>query len=212
MVAATGAMLIGFLLVHAAGNLLILKGPDALNAYANWLQGHPMLWIFRIALVSLLILHVFTTKRLVRQNRAARPAGYRRLNRPGTGLPGRWMLFSGLMVLVFVILHLLHLTVRALGPSVDPLYDAAGRIDVYALVVAGFNDPLTAALYLVAMLFLGLHLAHAMQSLVQTLGFNHEVYQPLVRLLAATLTALIVLGFASIPLMVQLNVLHAGGS
>jgi succinate dehydrogenase / fumarate reductase cytochrome b subunit len=121
------------------------------------------------------------------------------------------MMFSGLMVLAFVIMHLLHLTVRTLGPSVDPLYDAAGRIDVYALVVTGFSDPLTAALYLVAMLFLGLHLAHAMQSLVQTLGFNHEVYQPLIRLLAAMLTALIVLGFASIPVMVQLNVLNAGG-
>jgi succinate dehydrogenase / fumarate reductase cytochrome b subunit len=209
MVAVTGALLVGFLLVHAAGNLLILKGPDALNGYADWLQGHPLLWGFRFGLLALFLIHVLTAERLARENRAARPIRYRRISLLGTRLPGRLMLLSGGLLLAFVVFHLLHLTVRALGPQAKPLRDAAGRVDVYALVVASFNQPVFTVVYLVALAFLGLHLVHALESAFQSLGFNHESYQGLVRFLAPVLTLLIVVGFAAVPVMVLTGVIES---
>ncbi|MCB1774629.1 MAG: succinate dehydrogenase cytochrome b subunit [Gammaproteobacteria bacterium] len=211
VVAATGALLTAFLLVHAAGNLLILKGPDALNGYADWLQGHPLLWVFRAGLLALIAVHVTTTVQLTRQNRAARPLQYRQLNRRGTGLPGRLMPWSGLAILVFVVFHLLHLTLRWVGPEPARLHDAAGRIDVHALLISGFSHPFVAGVYLVAIGLLALHLVHALQGMVQTIGFNHESYQPLVRGFTIVISLTIAAGFASIPLLVLSGMLGAGG-
>lgn len=210
LVAASGALLLGFLFVHAGGNLLILKGPDALNGYADWMQGHPLLWGFRLGLLGLFGVHVLIALRLARENRAARPTPYRRIARLGARLPGRLMLVSGLSLLAFLIFHLLHLTVRAVGPRVEPLLDAAGRVDVYGTIVASFSEPLTATVYLVAMALLGLHLVRAIEGLFQTLGFNHESYQGLIRFLAPTLALLIVGGFAAVPLLVLSGALTGG--
>jgi len=210
VVAASGTLLLGFLMVHAAGNLLILKGPGALNGYADWMQGQPLLWGFRLGLLALFGVHVLTTVRLARENRAARPVRYRRLARLGTRLPGRLMALSGLLLLAFLVFHLLHLTVRAVGPVVQPLLDEAGRVDVYGMIVLGFSDPALVAVYLLAMAVLGLHLVHAIEALLQTLGFNHESYQPMIRFLAPALTLLIVGGFAAIPLLVITGTLGGG--
>ncbi len=195
-------MLLGFLFVHAAGNLLILKGPDALNAYADWMQGHPLLWGFRLGLLTLFVVHIATALRLARENRLARPKRYKKIARLGIRLPGRLMLLSGLLLLAFLIFHLLHLTTRSVGPVVQPLFDGAERVDVYGMILLGFSEPWIAALYLVAMALLGLHLVHAIEAMFQTLGFHHESYQPFVRLFAPLLSLLIVSGFAAIPLLV----------
>jgi succinate dehydrogenase / fumarate reductase cytochrome b subunit len=212
LVAASGVLLLTFLLGHAAGNLLILKGPGALNAYADWLQGHPLLWGFRLGMLALFTLHVLTAVRLARENRAARPVRYRRIARLGARLPGRLMVLSGALVLAFVVFHLLHLTLGAVGPEVGAMVDAAGRVDVYARVVASFREPWLVGLYLAAMLLLGLHLVHAIEGLFQTFGFNHESYQGLIRFLAPALSLLIVAGFAAIPLLVLGGVIGAAGA
>ncbi len=211
VVAVTGLLLLGFLFGHAAGNLLVLKGPDSLNAYADWLQGHPLLWGFRIGMLVLFGVHVLTAVRLARENRAARPLGYRRIARLGARLPGRLMVLSGAVVLVFVVFHLLHLTAGVVGPDFSAMVDAAGRIDVYQRVVSSFRDPLLAGLYIVAMLLLGLHLVHAIEGLFQTLGFNHESYEPLIRFLAPVLSLLIVAGFAAIPVLVLAGMIGGAG-
>ncbi|MFM1892789.1 MAG: Succinate dehydrogenase/fumarate reductase, cytochrome b558 subunit [Pseudomonadota bacterium] len=212
LVAASGVLLLTFLLGHAAGNLLILKGPGALNAYADWLQGHPLLWGFRLGMLALFTLHVLTAVRLARENRAARPVRYRRIARLGARLPGRLMVLSGALVLAFVVFHLLHLTLGAVGPEVDAMVDGAGRVDVYARVVASFREPWLVGLYVGAMLLLGLHLVHAIEGLFQTFGFNHESYQGLIRFLAPALSLLIVAGFAAIPLLVLGGVIGAAGA
>lgn len=211
LVAATGTLLIGFLFVHAAGNLLVLKGADTLNGYADWLQGHPLLWAFRAGMVLLFVLHIGVSGRLARQNRAARPRRYRRIARLGARLPGRLMPLSGLLLLAFLIFHLLHLTLRAVGPQVEPLQDAMGRIDVYGLLIAGFHEPWIVTIYVAAMALLGLHLVHAIEALFQTFGFNHPSYQPLIRVLAPGLGLAIAGGFAAIPLLVVAGMIGAGG-
>ena len=121
------------------------------------------------------------------------------------------MAVSGVLLLAFLVFHLLHLTLRVVGPVADPLRDAAGRVDVYAMIQGGFSDPLIAGLYLAAMALLALHLVHAIEALFQTLGFNHDSYQPLIRFVAPVLSLLIAGGFAAIPLLVFGGVLAEGG-
>jgi succinate dehydrogenase / fumarate reductase, cytochrome b subunit len=210
LVAATGTLLVGFLLVHAGGNLLILKGRDALNIYADWMQGHPLLWGFRLGLLGLFAVHILTAIRLARENRAARPTRYRVVANNVGRLPARLMVFSGLLLLAFLIFHLFHLTGRVVGPVAQPLHDSAGRVDVYGMLLAAFSEPWIAAVYLSAMALLGLHLLHAIEGLFQTLGFNHESYQALIRFIAPALTLLIVGSFAAIPLLVLSGYLGAG--
>ncbi len=211
VVAATGLLLLGFLLVHMIGNLKILQGPEALNDYATWLQGHPLLWVFRIGLLGLFGLHIVLAGRLAYESRAARPEGYRVSHRTRSTLFSRNMLATGLLVLGFLIYHLLHLTLGVTGPDMASLLDARGRVDVYARVITSFRDPLITALYLAAMALLGFHLTHAIGSLLQTLGFNHESYQPLIQVLSPLLAWVLALGFATVPLLVQLGVLGLPG-
>jgi succinate dehydrogenase / fumarate reductase cytochrome b subunit len=210
--AATGTLLLGFLLVHMAGNLVILQGQNALNAYAAWMQGHPLLWGFRFVLLALFAAHVTTVWRLARGNSRARPVDYRHQVGLRRYLPPRLMLLSGLLVLGFLVLHLLHLTTGWIGPDVSNLVDGEGRTDVYARITTSFSDPLMAGAYLAAMALLGLHLLHAVESLFQTFGFNHESYAGLIRVLAPALTLLIVAGFATVPLLVLAGIIPQGST
>lgn len=199
----SGLLLVLFLVGHMAGNLKILQGPDALNEYAAWLQGHPLLWVFRAGLLGSFVLHVGLGIALARENRAARPQGYARIERQSAGVVERHMVLSGVLVLAFVIYHLLHLTVGAVDPvQAAALLDARGRPDVYARVVLGFANPWVSASYLLGLAVLGVHLQHAIRSVFQTLGASHESYQGIIHAVALVVPSLIFLGFASLPLLV----------
>ncbi len=205
MMALSGLLLILFIAGHMLGNMTLYQGPDALNGYAAWLQGHPLLWVFRLAMLLLFGVHVYTGLRLAQENRAARQPRYQRQPSLQVGLAGRTMALSGLVVLGFVIYHLLHLTLGVIDPRHWQLHDSLGRADVYARVVLGFQNPWMAGSYVLALLLLGLHLNHAIGSLFQTLGFNHESYDTLLKVGAALVSVLLVLGFASVPISIQLG-------
>ena len=176
LMAVTGLGMLGFLLVHMIGNLYVLQGREALNAYAAWLKANPLLWPARLGLLLVFSLHVWLGLALARENRAARPHRYRRgLAHPLSSASSRSMVLTGLVVLAFVIFHLAHFTFGAIAPEAHAMIDAQGRHDVYGMVVASFANPWIAGTYAVAMLLLGVHLVHAGQSFLQTLGF-HDVY------------------------------------
>lgn len=210
--AIAGLALIGFLLVHMAGNLTVYQGPEAMNAYSAWLQGHPLLWGVRLLLLAVFLLHVHAAVRLARLNRQARPQRYAHRRYRQAKVASRTMIASGLVILIFVVYHLGHLTLGVVGP--EHAQDAAGRADVFANIVNGFSNPWVAWGYVIALLLLGLHLAHAIQSLFQTLGLTHENYRGVLHLLSSALALIITLGFVSIPVAVQLGLLAlpAGGA
>src|SRR3954464_5729040 len=73
----TGIIGIGFVIVHSLGNLLVFRGPDAINSYSHFLKSTgELLWGLRILLIVAVILHVVAAIQLTRQSRAARPVGY----------------------------------------------------------------------------------------------------------------------------------------
>lgn len=202
--AATGGFLLVFLLGHIYGNMKVFQGPDALNAYAAWLQGHPLLWVFRIGLLGGFGVHVYLTLSLARDNRRARPTRYVRWRAQTSGA-SRFMAVSGLLILAFVVYHLLHFTFGVIQVDRAHLVDASGRLDVYAMVVQSFRNPWVALSYVVAMVLIGVHLVHGTVSAFQTLGVYHESYVGPIRVACLLLVVAIVAGSASIPVLIFLG-------
>lgn len=205
LMALTGLGLVAFLIVHMVGNLYVLQGREALNAYAVWLKTHPLIWPARLGLLAVFALHVWLGISLALENRAARPVGYRRLDHPADTYASRSMIWTGLVALAFLIYHLAHFTFGLVLPEAYAQVDAQGRHDVYGMVVAGFRDPWILGIYVVAMLLLAVHLVHAGESFLQTLGIRYEHGNALVRGIGFALVAVIIVGNLSLPVLVFLG-------
>ena len=192
--ALTGAVLFGYVVVHMLGNLQIYLGPEALNAYAVKLREMPaLLWGVRGLLLASTVLHVWAAVSLTRTNMAARGIGYReRRNREST-YASRTMRWSGVILLLFIVYHLLHLTLGTVHPSFVPG-------DVYHNVVSGLHAGITPFFYILAMLALGLHMYHGVWSLMQTVGLSHPRYDRLRYAFAAFIAGVVVLGNLSFPI------------
>jgi succinate dehydrogenase / fumarate reductase, cytochrome b subunit len=194
VMAATGLVLFGYVVVHMLGNLQIYLGPQALNAYAVKLREMPaLLWGVRGLLLVSVLLHVWAAASLTRTNLAARSVGYReRRNREST-YASRTMRWSGVILLLFIVYHLLHLTLGTVHPSFVPG-------DVYHNVVSGLRRGIAPLFYILAMLALGLHMYHGGWSLLQTVGLSHPRYDRLRYAFAGFITALVILGNLSFPI------------
>ena len=197
--AVTGVVLVTFVLVHVSGNLLMFSGPEPMNAYAAFLKkSAAILWSVRLLLLASLFLHVHAAWSLTRQNRAARPDRYAKLQRQSATFSAVSLRLGGVLLLAFVIFHLLHFTTGTLHPQFD-------AEDPYGNVIIGFSVPAVSVFYLVAMAALALHLHHGIWSLFQTLGWNHPHVNPIRRRLATVLALLVPVAFSAIVLAVALG-------
>ena len=196
----TGQILLLFLLGHAAGNATLWVGQ--LNAYAAHLHAVPLVvWAFRLALLVFLSLHVWQGVVLTLENRAAGGGGYAVTSYRRSTVASRTMIWTGLVVAVFLMYHLLHLTVQVVHPEAAAAThaDAFGRPDVHGMLVAGFVDFGTAAVYGVGMIALGLHLVHGVASSVQTFGLNGPRSFPWLERAGVALALLVAAAFVAIP-------------
>ena len=208
IMAISGVILIGFVIGHMAGNLQVFlelveegKGKTKLDEYAAFLHSIPaLLWGTRVVLLISVFAHFFSAFSLWKQNKRARPQGYRISVSRASTYAARTMRWGGVIVLLFIVYHLLHLTVGSVGPEV-----VYGK--VYDNVVRGFSNPSVAGFYILAQLCLGLHLYHGVWSLMQTIGFNHDKYNALRRKLAAGVSLLVTGGNVSIPVAVLVGLL-----
>ena len=198
VMAVTGFILFGFVVGHLLGNLQIYESPTKLNAYSAWLHSMPpLLWGARITLLVSVVLHIWAAFQLWQLQRAARPIGYVKKVNAHSTYASRTMIWSGPILLAFIIFHLLHLTFGTIhpgGPFIEP--------DVYNNVVTGFQFWPVSLFYIIAMIMLCYHLYHGLWSMFQTLGFSHPVYTPVLRILAKLAAILIAAGNISIPIAV----------
>lgn len=204
----TGAILILFVIAHMIGNLKIFSGPQEINAYSRFLRevGQPelaygqLLWIVRIILLICVLLHIVAAYQLTRMSHAARPIGYRggRKN-VETTFSARAMRWGGVLLAIFVIFHLLHFTVGAIGFRPGQYHDLA----VYQNVIAGFSIWPISVFYIVAMGALCLHLDHGIWSMLQTFGWNTNKSQKALRGCSRAVALVVFLGFISIPIAVM---------
>ncbi|MFZ1731669.1 MAG: succinate dehydrogenase cytochrome b subunit [Bacteroidota bacterium] len=200
VMAGTGLLLVLFLLGHMAGNLQMHMGQEKMNVYAETLQHlGGALWVIRSVLIIFLVLHIFTSIRLKALNLSARPEAYAFKNTVKATLASRTMIWTGVMIALFVTYHLLHFTIKSTNPQYNELFDSLGRHDVYTMVVLGYQNVIISAVYIAGMILLGFHLIHAIESMFQTLGINHPKYNSFIHGFSVTLSLIIVIGFISIP-------------
>jgi len=203
VMALTGIVLFGFVFMHMAGNLKIFLGAEAFNHYAEFLRsaGEPLLphgaglWMFRVMLLVCVGLHITAATQLTFQNRRARPVAYSRRTAVQLGYAERTMRWSGYLMAIYVIYHLMHLTVGSAHPAFSPA-------NPYGNVVIAFQAWPVAAVYIVANLLLGMHLYHGLWSLFQTLGLNAPRYNGWRRVFAVVFAVVVTAGFVAIPIAV----------
>jgi succinate dehydrogenase / fumarate reductase cytochrome b subunit len=207
IVAATGLILILFVIGHLLGNLQIFLGPAWINSYAEHLrQLGPFLWVIRGALLIVVLLHIYYTIRLAIENRRARPERYRRKDIVKATLASRTMVMSGLILLAFIIYHLLQFSFRTIDPRFATLpHDPLGHYDVYSMMILGFSHPLVSAFYILSMFLLCLHLSHGSSSFFQSLGLNNKNLTSRLAWCGRVFAWLLFIGYGSIPTAVLLG-------
>jgi succinate dehydrogenase / fumarate reductase, cytochrome b subunit len=201
IVAATGAGLVLFLAGHLSGNLLMYAGPEAFNKYAEFLHtfGHGLgIWAARIGLLGIFAIHIIATVYLTIQNKLAKAISPEADQYVQANYGSRFMIWSGLTIFFFVIFHLLHFTVRV-SPE---LADIARSEGPYQMVIAGFNNLAVVVFYILAMTCLCSHLSHGVASIFQTIGLRTRKNSKLIDYGSLAFTAIIYLGFISVPLAV----------
>jgi succinate dehydrogenase / fumarate reductase cytochrome b subunit len=196
VMAITGLVLFGYVIGHVLGNLQVFMGASQLNEYAAMLKANAaLLWGVRIVLLVSVILHIVAAVQLTRMNWRSRPDGYYYKDVIQADYAARTMRWSGVIIAVFVIYHLLHLTTG----TVHPQFDAH---DVYRNVIIGFRVWPVALFYTIAMVALAFHLWHGIWSMSQTLGLVNPKSDKIIHRLAAIATLAIAIGFISIPMAV----------
>ena len=204
VVAATGVILILFVIGHLLGNLQIYLGPDWINSYSKHLHDlGPILWMIRVFLLVSVILHIYFTILLAIENRRARPEAYRDRNYVKASWASRHMVVSGLVVLAFVVYHLAHFTFRTTDARFALLKpDPLGRYDVFSMMVYGFQNVYVSGFYIIGLFLLTLHLTHGSSSFFQSLGFNNERLTPKLSAGGRIFAWLLFIGYVSIPITI----------
>ena len=208
VMAITGIMLMGYVFAHMIGNLKLYMGAAEMDAYGEWLRelGYPMLpetvllWMMRIGLLAAFVLHIHAAYSLTMANRRARPQAYQsKQDFIAADFAGRTMRWTGVIILLFVIFHILDLTTGQANP--DFVYG-----DIHANVVASFSRPLVSVFYIVANLALGFHLYHGAWSLFQTMGWNNRRFNHWRRYFAIAFAVIVAGGNLTFPLAVMFGI------
>lgn len=211
IMAVTGLIGIGFVIAHMAGNLQVFVGPEKINAYGGLLHGPlaEVTWGLRAVLIVAIVLHVLMAVQLTQRARSARPVAYMQRDPQVSTLASRTMRWGGVLLVVFIVVHLLHFTTLRIDPAGwAGKVDAAGHRDIYGNIVASFHIWWVTGLYVTAMIALGLHLYHGAWSSLRTLGYAMPSEHPLKRRIAIVVAVIVWAGFTAVPLAVAAGVLR----
>ena len=205
VMAVTGFILVAYLLTHVLANLLVFNGPERINRYAQLLHSSgAALWGARLILLAALILHIIAATQLAIRSRAARPEPYAGGRDPQVStFAARTIRWGGALILLFLIYHILHFTTGTAHPDFVEL-------NPHHNVSTGFRNPLVAAVYLLAMLAVGLHLYHGVWSSGRSLGLSQPSPRPLHRRVALILAVFVWLGFTAIVIAGFLGLIRGG--
>ena len=205
VMAVTGLILVAYLITHVLANLLVFNGPERINRYAQLLHSNgAALWGARLILLAALILHIIAATQLAIRSRAARPEPYAGGRDPQVStFAARTIRWGGALILLFLIYHILHFTTGTAHPDFVEL-------NPHHNVSTGFRNPLVAAVYLLAMLAVGLHLYHGVWSSGRSLGLSQPSPRPLHRRVALILAVFVWLGFTAIVIAGFLGLIRGG--
>jgi succinate dehydrogenase / fumarate reductase, cytochrome b subunit len=203
VMAVSGFVLVAYLVVHMIGNLQIFWGPTAINGYAEWLRTllEPVLgwegfvWVVRIALTVSVVAHIWSATLLALRAKRARPVKYAAGNKVKGSYTARTMRWGGVIVLLFVIYHILDLTVGVANPVGE-------HLKPYENITAGFAPDrwYITLFYVIALLAIWLHLRHGLWSAIQTLGKSSNRREKTLKAAATVFTTVLIVGFLIVPI------------
>ncbi len=197
VMAVTGLLFCLFVTVHMMGNLTIYAGKDSFLSYVDHLHSfESLVTVAEFGLILLAVLHIGMGLFLFLENRRARPAPYAVKKSAGGQTIGSWTApYTGVLILVFVIVHLIKFR------FVDKM-----TIDDFLILSKTFADfGFWTLFYIAGVIVVAIHVSHGFWSGFQTLGLSHPKYMPLVERLAIIFSLIIGIGFASIPVFVFLS-------
>ncbi len=206
VMAVSGAVMFGYLVLHMIGNLKIFFGQESLDLYAEWLRvvGEPavpeqtVLWIVRVALLASVIGHIVAATVLARRAAKARPVKYAVANKVAGSYATRTMRWGGVIIALFVVYHILDLTTGTLNPN--------GQYgEVYANLVADFAPErwYVTLFYVLSIVAVTLHLRHGLWSALQTVGRTSERNRRVVRGVSTGVAVVLGVGFLAVPLSIS---------
>ncbi|MFZ3209207.1 MAG: succinate dehydrogenase cytochrome b subunit [Geobacteraceae bacterium] len=206
LMAITGQLMVLFVIVHLLGNSSIFIGPDGINSYAEHLHSlGPLVWAFRLAMLTFLLVHVIYGIQVTLENNAANPSKYAVNRKLKAGFASENMIWTGLLLAAFIVYHLLQFTIRA-TPDVAAF---VGQIpgNVFGMVTASFSHGIIVFIYVAAMVALFLHLSHGIQSFFQTMGWNNERSLPVISMVGKVIAVVFLVGYSSIPVFILAGIL-----
>lgn len=204
VMAASGFLMFGFLLAHLSGNLLVFSGSSAMNQYAEFLHGKPLLlWGARVGLLTTVLVHASSALVLARSRKRAHPVAYQLRSYQRSSFAARTMLLSGGWIAGFIVLHILHFTTGSLHAQYRPG-------EPFQNLVYSFQSPAAVAAYVLTMCLIAAHLFHGLWSMFQTLGWNDARRDGPLRKLAAAFSILMVALFSSVPLSIYAGIVTEG--
>ncbi|MDQ1416250.1 MAG: succinate dehydrogenase / fumarate reductase, cytochrome b subunit [Acidimicrobiaceae bacterium] len=211
LMAASGLVILLWLIGHMLGNLKVWLNQREFDSYAEFLRrlGEPIfphtvfLWLIRVVLTVAFVVHVYLAIDLSRRNRRARQTRYVRTARVQADMPAVTMRWGGLALALFVIFHLANFTWGWIHPGYRFV-----RGSVYANVVGNFDQWWLVAIYVAAMVALALHIYHGTWSIFQTFGANSRRWDRLIRRSAGALAIVMFVGFVSVPVGVLVGAIQ----
>jgi succinate dehydrogenase / fumarate reductase, cytochrome b subunit len=201
LIGITGLLLFVYLLLHLAGNLIILAGRNSFNAYSDMLISNPLIVPVEIGLLLIFLLHIYKAVTNYIRNQRARPVRYQKKEwahyKSRKSLSSTTMIWTGLVIVLFVIIHVSQFKYGAYYEIGQPPIR-----DLYRTEVDVFHMPIWVAFYVVCVLLVALHLRHGISSAFQSLGASHPVYTKRIVVWGTVLAIIIGVGFAVIPVWV----------
>ena len=212
LMALTGQCMVMFAITHLLGNSSIFGWlPGGINAYAHHLHSMPapIIWGFRLGLLSFLCVHIWYGIQLTIENRGGRPQEYAVKSTQKANFASENMIWTGLILLAFIIYHLAHFTFQVVSPETAALSnpDSLGNPNVLGMVVAAFQNIGITLIYAVSMAALFMHLYHGIQSFFQTLGWNNDRTQGAITSAGKLVSLALFVGYAAIPLTILVRIL-----
>ena len=218
VVAITGLAMLLFLVAHMVGVLQIYLGQDAINEYGVFLRslGHgAVIWLFRIGLLAVFIVHIIFTIKLSKLNNDARPQRYAvapTIRKKASALSTRAMIYTGLLITAFVLLHIGHFTLGVVEPAHFDVHDAHGRHDVFTMMIRSFSSPGMVVVYVISLIAICSHLSHGASSWIQTLGIATPESGTFISRLGTIIAVILLIGFSAIPLGILFSLVSAGST
>lgn len=212
LMAITGLFMVLFAITHLLGNSSIFGWlPGGINAYAHHLHSMPapVIWGFRLGLLALISIHIWFGIQLTIENRDARSQQYAVKTTQKASFASENMIWTGLVILAFILYHLAHFTLQVVSPETAALSnpDALGNPNVFGMVVAAFQNIGITLIYAVSMAALFLHLYHGIQSFFQSLGWNNDRTMCAITSSGKLVALVLFVGYLAIPLTILVHIL-----